>query len=136
MYRIIVIDYKYQKIEIMKTTIHLKLAFVFTFGFFALQTLNANTIPLKNKNHENEKSIREYFKFPQVLLKHGIQSNTENVKVEVLFTTNVNGKVNFVFAKTENMELKKEIENQFLQLNFKDLKSEVVNSVTLSFKTV
>jgi hypothetical protein len=120
----------------MKTTIQLKLAILFTLGIFAIQTLNASTIPVKNKNTENEKSIREYFKFPQVLLKHTFQSKSESIKVEVLFTTNVNGKVNFVLAKTDNIELKKEIENQFLKLNFKDMKSEVVNSVTLSFKTV
>lgn len=80
---------------------------------------------------ETEKTIKDYFKFPQIIV-----PVNESQKVEVLFTTNLNGKVDFVLAKTEDQNLKMEIEKQFLKLNLTKLKSDVVHSVTLNIKTV
>ncbi|MBA3682666.1 MAG: hypothetical protein H0W73_16115 [Bacteroidetes bacterium] len=80
---------------------------------------------------ETEKTIKDYFKFPQII----IPVNASQ-KVEVLFTTDNNGKVDFVLAKTNDQNLKAEIEKQFLKLNLDKIKSNVVHSVTLNIKTV
>ena len=80
---------------------------------------------------ETEKTIKDYFKFPQII----IPVNASQ-KVEVLFTTNKNGQVDFVLAKTEEQNLKSEIEKQFLKLNLTKVKSDVVHSVTLNIKTI
>lgn len=57
-------------------------------------------------------------------------------KIQVLFTTGENGDINFVLVKTDNRELKNEIEKQFRSMNFPFLKKESVNSVTLHFKKI
>lgn len=85
---------------------------------------------------ETEKVIRHYFKFPQILLPVKETSAVTSNSVEVLFTTDKSGQVNFVLAKTENKELKKEIEKQFMALSLKQVKSDVVNKVILNFKTI
>ena len=59
-----------------------------------------------------------------------------NLGLEVLFTTNLLGQVDFDLAKTINENLKSEIEKQFLKLNLTKLKSDVVHSVTLNIKTL
>ncbi|MDP1801719.1 MAG: hypothetical protein Q8L81_10220 [Bacteroidota bacterium] len=80
---------------------------------------------------ETEKTIKDYFKFPQIVIPvNGSQ------KVEVLFTTDQKGHVDFVLAKTIDTNLKTEIEKQFLKLNLTKLKNNVVHSVTLNIKTV
>lgn len=79
-------------------------------------------------------------KFPDVekTIKESIVFTTpvSNQKVEVLFTTNQTGNVNFVLAKTEDTNLKSKIEKQFEQLNFVNLKAEVVYSIILNFKSI
>ncbi len=80
---------------------------------------------------ETEKTIKDYFKFPQIFI-----PVNESQKVEVLFTTNEKGHVDFVLAKTNDQNLKAEIEKQFLKLNLDKIKSNVVHSVTLNIKTV
>ena len=85
---------------------------------------------------ESERVIRNYFKFPQILLPVKENTKVEQNKVEVLFTTDKSGKVNFVLAKTENPALKKEIEKQFSALSLLQLKSGVVHKVVLSFRTI
>jgi hypothetical protein len=114
-------------------------------GALMLSTLVtlANTTPARKKSDNaqvTEKTIKDYFKFPQVLIPHVNNAVVPDVKseqkVEVLFTTDVNGTVNFVLAKTGNRELKSEIEKQFRSIHFNKLKSEVVHSVVLNFKTL
>lgn len=53
-------------------------------------------------------------------------------KVEILFTTNVDGRVNFVLAKTSNKELKKELEAQFNTISLPGFQPDAVNSVILT----
>jgi hypothetical protein len=94
--------------------------------------LRSNTIADPSQNGiETEKTIKDYFKFPQMII-----PVNESQKIEVLFTTNQNGQVDFVLAKTEQQNLKVEIEKQFLKLNLTKLKSDVVHSVVLNIKTV
>lgn len=80
---------------------------------------------------ETEKTIKDYFKFPQIIVPVNVSQ-----KVEVLFTTNINGQVDFVLAKTSDLNLKSEIEKQFLKLNLVKLKNDVVHSVTLNIKSM
>lgn len=122
----------------MKTSI--KALLVLLISGCSLNQLQAGTNHDPNEgpsasSKESEKAIRHYFKFPQVLVPvNETKSSAEN-KVEVLFSTDSTGKVNFVLAKTENQALRKEIEKQFLALELKNLKSEVVHKVVLNFKT-
>ncbi|MCE3228572.1 MAG: hypothetical protein K0S32_3123 [Bacteroidetes bacterium] len=78
---------------------------------------------------EIERTIKESMKFTVV-------TSTGTQKVEVLFTTNTNGNVNFVLVKTKDALLKGEIEKQFYSKHFTGLNTDVVNSVTLTFKTL
>jgi hypothetical protein len=82
------------------------------------------------------KSIKDYFKFPHMLLPYKQTGQVHSNRVEVLFATDKNGQVNFAFAKTEDPELKREIEKQFLHLHLSQLKEDVVHSVVLNFKTL
>lgn len=85
---------------------------------------------------ESKKTIREYFKFPQILAAREEVKNVSNNTVEVLFTTNDKGQVNFALAKTQNGDLKHEVEKQFYKLYLPKLKQDVVHSVVLNFKTL
>ncbi len=85
---------------------------------------------------ETEKVIRNYFKFPHILMPVNENKTAVNNKVEVLFSTDSTGKVNFALAKTEDNELKKEIEKQFMALQLKQLKIDVVHKVVLNFRTI
>lgn len=94
------------------------------------KTVNEGNLP------ENQKTIRDFLKFPQVLMHQNASFNKVEKKVEVLFTTGKDGVVNFVLAKTNNATLKSEIEKQFQKMQFQKLNSNVVHSVVLSFKTI
>jgi predicted secreted protein len=58
----------------------------------------------------------------------------EQTKVDVVFTTNEEGKVNLVIAKTENEDIKKEIEKNFSKLVLPNVKPNVCYGVTLNIK--
>ena len=121
----------------MKTSINpLKLSLLAALFFISLSVL-ANTNPASNTvTSETEKTIKSYFKFPQVLLPNYEAKVVKSNKVEVLFTTDKSGKVNFVMAKTSDPELKLEIEKQFSHLKLNQVKQDVVHSVTLNFRTL
>ncbi len=88
----------------------------------------------KKSSVETEKVIRDYFKFPHILMPVNEFNAGVNHKIEVLFSTDSTGKVNFVLAKTEIQELKNEIEKQFLQLKLKQVHYNIINKVVLNFK--
>lgn len=96
-----------------------------------LTVLPNTNLGLSPEATETEKTIKDYFRFPQI-----VTPVNESQKVDVLFTTNLLGQVDFVLAKTINETLKSEIEKQFLKLNLTKLKSDVVHSVTLNIKTL
>jgi hypothetical protein len=121
----------------MKTQINFLKAALITGLIFTALLASSNTSPASgNVSGETEKTIRNYFKFPQILMPHYENENASihSNKVEVLFTTDKNGKVNFVLAKTSDPQLKQEIEKQFSKLNLVKLKQNVVHSVVLNFK--
>jgi hypothetical protein len=76
---------------------------------------------------ETEKIIRENVKLP---------SELSNQKVQILFTTNDNGQVNFVMAKTSDAKTREAIEKQFYNLRFSKLQKDVVHSAVINFKTI
>lgn len=78
-----------------------------------------------------EKTIENHIRFPKL-----IAPMHKNEKVEVVFTTDANGKVNTVLAKTANTELKKEIEKQFSALTVPNTKSNIAYTIVLNFKTL
>lgn len=84
-----------------------------------------------NGTEETEKTIKEHVKFPKLILPF-----QQNEKVEVVFTTSENGKVNFVLAKTNNRMIKNEIEKQFQTLTLNKLKANVAYSIVFNFKTL
>lgn len=110
-------------------------------GCLMLSTFIAlsNNTPVSEKKPAtpaNEKTIRDFIKFPQVLIPHNTGLQTTSQKVEVLFSTDKMGMVNFVLAKTNDSKLKNEIEKQFISRHFTNLTSDVVHSVVLNFKTI
>lgn len=96
-------------------------------------TMSINTFALNNKHTTPEKEIQKHLAFPNVLMP---LSKTESTKVEVLFTVQEDGQVNFVLAKTNNEQLKKGIEKNFAKLVLKTIKPNVCYGVTLNLKTV
>jgi hypothetical protein len=100
-------------------------------GLFLL----ASTEPTNTLTLSAEKTIRDYFRFPQILLPHPGTQTVKDNKVQVVFTTGRDGRVNFVSAATEDAMLKKEIEKQFYKLTLQQLRQEVAHTVVLNFKT-
>jgi DNA/RNA endonuclease YhcR with UshA esterase domain len=101
-------------------------------GLILLSSTSAlahNGIPTINA--EAEKQIKEHLK-PE----NPIAALHQTQKIEVLFTTNETGGVNFVLAKTENQITKAEIEKQFSHLHFKNLNVNVAYSIVINFKTL
>ncbi len=118
----------------MKTIANPKNLLLFVLLFSSTLIL-ADTHPTKKSTAAStEKTIHDYFKFPNILIPQN-KNEVVSQKVEVIFTTNQKGHVNFVLAKTEDPLLKKEIEEQFSKLSLTHLKQQDVHSVTLNFKT-
>lgn len=120
----------------MTTRKKIKNQFVKALSVFSLVTLSSFSFAsnLSNGNDaiiETEKTIKQHISFPNVILP--IQK-TE--KVEVVFTTSENGKVNFVLAKTDNDVLKKQIEKQFSELTLTKIKSNVAYSIVFNIKKI
>lgn len=114
----------------MKTTIK-TLALILSFTFFTTLVKAGTGHNGTEASHETEKTIKQYITFPNIIL-----PIEQSEKVEVLFTTGENGKVNFALAKTENKELKKIIEKQFADLYLPAIKSNVAYSVIINLKKV
>lgn len=109
--------------KILKTTLLIT-------GLIFMSTIaHANTAIKKDINHSAEKIIKRSLKFPDACY-------LQDQKVEILFSTNETGKVNFVLVKTADPILKTEIEKQFYSLQFQNFQQDVVNSVTVNFKTL
>lgn len=97
--------------------------------------LSSSAVALGSDGNENiietQNTIRQHISFPNIILPI---AKTE--KVEVVFTTDEKGKVNFVIAKTQNEVLKKQIEKQFSEMILTKIKSNVAYSIVFNIKTV
>jgi hypothetical protein len=123
----------------MNTLITKKLILALALTLFSISAFKAKSwvdFTPKKKMNETEKTISKYFKFPKVLIPRLNPTKNNSVKVEILFSVNLKGEVDFVLAKTSNKELKSEIESQFLKLTFNNLKPETVSGVVLNFKSL
>ncbi len=97
-----------------------------TLGSFTIKANNG-----KDLLNETEKTIKQNVNFPKLNL-----SNQADQKVEIVFTTSENGKVDFVLAKTKNEVLKKELEKQFSTLTLNKLAANTAYSIVFNFKTI
>lgn len=117
-----------KKVNITSKVIKATALVALTLGSFFLHANNGG----KEGSVETEKTIKEHVKFPKLIL----PVQEQHQKVEVIFTTAENGNVNFVLAKTDNKEVKAEIEKQFSKLTLNKLKANVAYSIVLNFKTI
>lgn len=120
----------------MKAPVFLKIALFSALLLNGLALLAATTPATNTINASAEKTIRDYFRFPQILLPRPGQELVTVNKVKVVFTTGLDGRVNYANALTKDVVLKKEIENQFYKLNLPQLRQEVAHTVVLNFKTL
>ena len=86
-----------------------------------------------NNGHEHESVMEKIRK--NINLSEAAQPKQSSVKVDVLFKVNESGKVIEVKADTDNKQIKKELEEQFLQLSFNGLNPCVTNTVPIRFTT-
>jgi len=114
----------------------LKICLITGLFFSALVSFSAVLPSIRPKNINAEKTIRNYFKFPQILVLHNVPTVIKSKRVEVLFTAGRDGLVNFALAKTDDALLKAEIEKQFYKIRLTKANASVVHSVVLNFKTL
>jgi hypothetical protein len=115
----------------------MKFFFMTAMFFLALNGFSASVISSDPRETKPEKTIKNYFKFPQILMRTTRQnSSISPKKVEELFTTDKSGKANFVSAKTENQLLRKEIEDEFCKFSLLKVCAEIVHRVDLNFQTL
>jgi hypothetical protein len=115
------------KTLIKKSIILLSAGFLFSFNLNAKEKETPKTLIIS----EASKTIKEHIKFPDVLLNFN-----QEEKVNVVFTVNDTGHVNLVVANTQNENLKKSIETQFMKLTLNHLKADNAYSVVFNFKTI
>src|ERR1041384_3828048 len=60
----------------------------------------------------------------------------KSARVEVVFTTDSLGKVNLAIAKTDNAELKKAIESNFMKLSLSSLVPDNCYSIVINLRVV
>jgi hypothetical protein len=122
---------KPENMKTMKSS-QILFALIFTFSLLSLQAIPA---PKKTKEMSTQKTIRHYIKFPSVLLQP-TEVRDQVTTVEVLYTTDSTGHVNFAFAKTEDPALKVEVEKQVTTLVLPQVKANVVHKMVLNFKLI
>lgn len=92
---------------------------------------NENLITGQEDITETQRIIKQHISFP-----NNVVSATKTEKVEVVFTTDEVGKVNFVLAKTDNELLKKQMEKQFAEMTLTKIKSNVAYSIVFNIKKI
>jgi hypothetical protein len=73
------------------------------------------------------KQIRQFVHVPDRIGVH------QTCVATVFFSVDQNGKVNDVFVKTDDEQVKKDLENQFFRLSLTGLQPGIMNSVDLRF---
>ena len=95
---------------------------------FIVLTNQASALSLdKGKNPFSQK-IRSALSTPKCL-----ENKATTEKITVSFVVNDKGDVTEAFAKTENPELKAQIQKQFMGMNLKGMAPCVTHSIDLSF---
>lgn len=96
-----------------------------------LSTLSSSALANNGDQTTAEKEIQKHLAITNTSL-----SKKDNMKVDVVFTTQEDGHVNFVIAKTDNEQLKKEVEDRFSKIVLKTIKPNVCYGITLNLKTL
>ncbi|MBK9285266.1 MAG: hypothetical protein IPM51_13275 [Sphingobacteriaceae bacterium] len=87
---------------------------------------------LKGHNGKEHESIMEKIR-KNINLSEQAQGKQSSIQVNVLFKVNESGQVIEANAQTENKQVKKELEEQFLKLSFNGLKACVTNTAPIRF---
>lgn len=74
------------------------------------------------------RQVRQFIKAPAEL-----QKTQHSQTITVLFSVNENGQVNEVFAKTNDLKVKTDLEQQFGHMTLKGLTPAVMNSIDINF---
>ncbi len=117
----------------MKPLIFKKALSFFAAGIIISFSALANDNNLTSSLPETSKEIKNHIKFPNLI---NTPNNTQQEKINVVFTIDELGKVNFVIANTDNKQLKQTIEKQFENLILKQLKANNAYSIQFNFKTI
>lgn len=115
----------------MKTLIKKSIAILAAGVLFSFNVKANDNEPKTITIAETNKTIKEYVKFPNLMLNF-----SKEEKVNVVFTVNETGHVNLVIANTTNEILKKSIETQFMKLTLNHLKANNAYSIQFNFKTI
>src|SRR6478752_1701768 len=97
----------------MKTTNIIKATFILGLTLSSIFVQATNVAPANTVTPGAERTISNKFKFPTLLIPYSQTKVNTPVKVEVIFTTDKEGKVTYAYAKTRDLKLKQEIEKQF-----------------------
>lgn len=89
-----------------------------------------------NANNGDENSLSPEKVISEKIHSPKLNGTPLNEKVKVVFTTDASGKVNYCLAKTQSIELKTAVENQFAGLKFTGTQTNIVYTVVLNFKTL
>jgi hypothetical protein len=120
----------------MKNVNKLTAALILGLSLSAFIATSANNSPNISVSPTPEKTISNFFKFPNVLIPYSNEGVSQSVKVEVIFVTDKEGKVTYAHAKTRDLKLKQEIEKQFSAIKLTEVKENVAHSVVLNFKYI
>lgn len=94
------------------------------FLFYSAKAINGEN------NSENSKMVRSCINVPE-----SIKQKHKTEKITICFVVNEKGDVIEVNAKTKDALAKKDLESQFLKLNFKELPACTTNSIDINFTT-
>ncbi len=106
-----------------------KLLAVITALFLSNSVMNATN----GAGESTESQIQKQLTLPSL---NATTPMNEVVKIDVLFTTDENGKVDLAIANTNDPLLKKEIEKTFMKLTLKNTKPNVCYGITLKLITI
>ena len=116
--------------KILIKTLCLMVALTATSGLVAAEE------PASRLRTANAKTIQDYFRIPGLFLPSHAFDQQETLQVQVLYTTDRNGRVDFVLARTGDRALKRAIEERFIKLTLLPAGSGVVRMVVLEFRNI
>lgn len=94
---------------------------------FLFSFTNGDAHKENNKQHFS-KQVKQLIKAPAAL-----QKTPHSQTITVLFSVDENGQVNDVFAKTKDIRVKTDLEQQFRHMTLKGLAPAVMNSIDINF---
>jgi hypothetical protein len=102
-----------------------------TVSAFALTLLLALNLNAGNSNGPAQR-IKSSLTIPECM-KEQASRHPDGQKVLICFVVNEKGDVTEVSAKCKDVEARRDLENQFIRLNFKDLAPCVLHEIEINF---